>query len=190
MVQLHMDTNPMRRRLAGAALTLLLVAGPTAPARADLWTGSCALRVTLSFDTAVRPPLGSPSYDIDAEPAADLDLTTGGIQPCVRTLSSEAFGTTSASGNGDATAWSCGATFARGSWIQTFDAEGPQPFSGTHVLTGSWGNWVLQVQSPSLNVVGIGDFTLQAAEATKTPSCATGSLQSVTMVGVLVFQDP
>jgi hypothetical protein len=185
-----MDTNKRRPRLVGAALALLLVAGGSAPARADLWTGACALRVTLTFHSPVRPPLSAPGYDIEASGAADLDLTTPGIQPCARTLSGGAFGTTQAGGSGSAAAWSCGATVGRGSWDQSFDEEGPQGFSGSHVLTGTWGDWTLHVQTPSLNVVGVGNLALQAVEATKTPSCATGSLQSVTMVGVLVFQDP
>lgn len=185
-----MDKNKRRPRLLGAALALLLVAGGAAPARADLWTGACALRVTLTFHSPVRPPLSAPGYDIEAAGAADLDLTTPGIQPCARTLSGGAFGTTQAGGSGSATAWSCGTTVARGSWDQSFDEEGPPGFSGSHVLTGTWGDWTLHVQTPSLNVVGVGELALQAVEATKTPSCATGSLQSLTMVGVLVFQDP
>lgn len=177
-------------RFLGALLAVLLVAGPAAPAGADLWSGACALRVTVSFRADVRPPLSSPNYDITASGAADLDLTTPGIQSCAHTLSGEVFGSTAAGGSGNATVWSCAATVARGSWNQSFDAEGPASFSGTHVLTGSWGAWTLHVQSPTLNVVGVAELALQAAEAVKTPSCAAGSLSSVTMIGVLVFQDP
>lgn len=184
-----MDTN-LRPRLLGALLSLLLVAGGAAPARADLWSGACALRVTMSFRSPARPPLSSPNYDISASGAADLDPTTGGIQPCVHTLSGDVLGSTAASGSGNALAWSCGTTVARGSWSQGFGAEGPAAFSGSHVLTGTWGAWTLQINSPTLNVVAVGELTLQAAEATKTPSCAAGSLSDVTMVGVLVFQDP
>ena len=185
-----MDTTKARPRLLGALLTLLLVTAGTTPARADLWTGACTVRVEIFFRSPARPPLSSPNYDLEVTGAVDLDPTTAGIQPCVRTLSDEPFGATFAGGSGNATAWSCAGTVARGSWSQSFDAEGPPPFSGTHVLTGAWGAWTLQIQSSSLNVIGVGELALQAAEAVKTPSCATGSLSSVTMIGTLVFQDP
>ncbi|HYO60619.1 MAG TPA: hypothetical protein VEU29_01820 [Actinomycetota bacterium] len=185
-----MDRTKKRPRVAAALLTILLVTAGAAPARADLWSGACALRLTLSFHSPVRPPVSAPAYELEATGAADLDLTTPGIQSCAHTLSGSAFGGTAAGGAGSAAAWSCGTTLGSGSWDQSFDEEGPQGFSGSHLLTGSWGSWTLQIRSQSLNVIGVGDFSLQAAEATKTPSCATGSLQSVTMVGVLVFQDP
>lgn len=185
-----METTRARPRLVAVLLTLLFVAGATGPAHAGLWTGACDVLVQISFRSPTRPPLSSPNYDIQVTGAVDLDPTTPGLQPCVHTLSGEAFGATFAGGSGNALAWSCAGTVARGSWSQSFGAEGPAPFSGTHVLTGPWGAWTLQVQSHSLNVVGVGNFVLQAAEATKTPSCATGSLSSVTMIGTLVFQDP
>lgn len=183
-------TTLVRPRLIGALLALLLVVAAAPPARAALWTGSCALRVTLSFRSPVRPPLSGPSYDIEATGAADLDLTRSGIQPCATTLTSSPTTGTGAGGSGSAIAWSCAGTVATGSWFQDFDAEGPAGFVGSHTLTGAWGAWTLEVQTPTPNVVGVGEFTLQAVEALKTPSCATGSLSSVTMVGVLVFQDP
>ena len=185
-----MKTITLRPKLLGALLALLLVAGDAVPARAGLWSGACGLRITIQFHAPVRPPLSSPSYDFEAVGAADLDPLTSGVQPCAFTLTGSALGGTSAGGSGLATAWSCAVTVARGSWQQTFDPEGPASFAGSHLLAGSWGAWTLQVQSPSLSVIGAGEFTLQAVDALKTPSCATGSLETVTLVGVLVFQDP
>lgn len=184
---MHESIKP---RLLGALLALLLVTGGATPARAALWSGTCAVQVTIAFRAPLRPPLSAPNYDISAGGAADLDPTTGGMQPCARTLSTEVFGTTAAGGSGHAIAWSCGTTLATGSWEQGFGAEGPAPFSGSHVLTGSWGAWTLAIHSTELNVIAVGELALQASEAGKTRSCATGSLESVTMVGVLVFQDP
>lgn len=185
-----MDGAIPRKKALGVALALLLVAGAASPARANLWTGACALRVRLTFDSAVRPPVASPSYDLQALPAADLDVTAPGIQPCAVTLSGSTFGTTAAEGSGSALAWSCGGTLGVGSWHQSFDAEGPGGFDGTHVLTGAWGSWTLHVQTPSLNVLGVGELTLDPADATKTLGCGVGSIDSVSMIGVLVFQDP
>ncbi|MDQ3952422.1 MAG: hypothetical protein M3279_05590 [Actinomycetota bacterium] len=185
-----MTSTTLRIRILGPLLALGLVAGGAAPARAELWTGACALRVTLTFHAPVRPPLSGPGYDLEASGAADLDLTKAGIQSCATTLTGSISSGTSAGGSGRAAAWSCGTTVASGSWSQSFDAEGPGGFVGTHTLTGTWGAWTLEVQNPTLNVVGVGEFTLQAAEALKTTSCATGSLSSVTMIGELVFQDP
>lgn len=181
--------KPRPRLLCTILATLVVVAG-AAPARADLWTGACALRVTIDFRAPVRPPLSGPNYDLYAVPGADLDLTQGGMQSCARTLSSQPLGSTSAEGWGTATAWSCGTTLARGGWTQAFDEEGPQEFSGTHVLTGTWGAWTLHIQSHDLHVVGVGEFTLAPTDAGKTPTCATAALESVTLVGTIVFQDP
>jgi hypothetical protein len=185
-----MHPTSILRRIPAIALALVLVTAAATPARADLWSGACTVRVTLSFRAPVRPPLSSPNYDLVLTGATDLDPLTSGVQACARTLSSEAFGNTGGGGSGTATAWSCGGTLGRGPWHQGFGAEGPPAFSGTHILTGTWGAWTLHVQSSTLNVVGVAELALQAAEATKTPSCATGSLESVTMVGVMVFQDP
>ena len=183
-------TTTLRIRIIAPLLALAVVAGGAVPARADLWTGACTLRLTLYFGAPVRPPLSGPSYDIEAAGAADLDLTKAGTQPCATTLTGALSSGTAAGGSGRAAAWSCGITVASGSWQQSFDAEGPAGFFGTHTLFGAWGAWTLVVQSQSLNVIGVGEFTLQAAEALKTPACASGSISSVTMVGELVFQDP
>lgn len=185
-----MDKPTRRSRLAGLGLALLLVTGAAAPARAGLWSGACALRLTISFSSGARPPLSSPSYGLSATGAADLDLLKPGIQACATTVTGAISSATGAGGTGQALAWSCGTTVATGSWSQSFDAEGPAGFSGTHALTGTWGDWTLEVHSNELNVFGVGNFVLQPGEATKTTSCAIGSLDSVTMIGELVFQDP
>lgn len=185
-----MTRSKARPRRLGLVVLALAIAAGAAPARADLWTGSCALRVTIDFRSPVRPPLSGPNYDVYAAPGADLDLTTGGAQSCARTLSSHPLGSTWAEGSGAATAWSCGTTLARGSWTQAFDEEGPQEFSGTHILTGTWGAWTLQVQSDDLHVIGVGELTLDPLQAGRTPTCATAALESLTLVGTIVFQDP
>ena len=185
-----MNRAKTRQKTLGAVLALLLVAGGASPARAGLWTGACTVQVAISFDFPVRPPIASTSYTIDAWGAADLDVTTAGLQSCAVTLGGSAFSGTSAHGDGSAVVWSCAETVALGSWDQSFDEEGPANFAGTHVLTGSWGAWTLHVQTPSLNVIGVGELTLHPSDATKTLGCGVGSVESVTMVGTLVFQDP
>lgn len=187
---LHMDTTKTRRRMFGLALALCLVAGGASPARAGLWSGACALRVAITFDTPVRPPVASTSYTIEAIGAVDLDVLTPGLQSCAFTLTGSPAGATGAIGHGSALVWSCAETVALGSWHQSFEAEGPPAFSGTHVLTGSWGAWTLHVQTPALNVLGVGELTLDPSAATRTVGCGVGSIESVTMVGTLVFQDP
>lgn len=181
----------MRHRIFLAAATAAaLFAATAAPARAGLWTGACALRVRLDFSSPMRGPLDGGGYQLDVAAVADLDPTKVGAQPCAATLSAEVTTGTSVSGAGTATVWSCGAMAGGGTWHQTFDPEGPAGFSGSHRLAGAWGAWTLQVANPSLTVVGVGELTLQAAEGTKTPACALGQMDSVTMVGTLVFQDP
>lgn len=179
-----------RRKVLGVALALVVVAGTASPARASLWSGACALRLTIDFESAVRPPLASPNYTLSATGAADLDVLTPGVQPCAVTLADSNFSGTAAGGTGSALAWSCAGTVANGWWEQSFGAEGPDGFTGSHVLSGAWGAWTLHVQTPTPNVVGVGEFTLDPSDATKTLGCGVGSLGDVTMVGVLVFQDP
>jgi hypothetical protein len=180
----------MRHRTLIAATVAALIATTVTPAQANLWTGACALRITVNFRSPARPPLTSTGYDLDVAGLADLDLTRPGVQSCAATLSGEPTTETWVAGSGFASVWSCGASLGTGTWHQTFDPEGPGGFSGSHTFAGSWGAWTLQVANPTLNVVGAGEFTLQAVEATKTPGCAIGQIQSVTMVGTLVFQDP
>lgn len=169
-------------------VALAAVVNSASPALADPITGACALRLTIQFESAVRPPVAAPSYGLEATGAADLDVTTPGIQPCAVTLSSDASTETSAQGNGSALAWSCTGTLGQGSWEQSFGEEGPAGFDGTHVLTGAWGSWTLHLQSRSLKVAGVGELTLDPADATKTLGCGVGSTGSVTMIGVVVFQ--
>ena len=180
----------MRRKFLLAAILGAMFASVVPPAHAGLWSGACAVRVTMDFRSPVRPPLASAGYDLSLEGLVDLDLTKSGMQSCVTTLTGEATGGTYAGGSGVASVWSCAGVVAQGTWHQSFDPEGPDGFSGTHALTGGWGAWTLSVANSSLNVLGAGELTLQAVETLKTPSCATGTLSSVTMVGTLVFQDP
>lgn len=179
------------KTLLTALVAVALVAGGVTPARANLWTVTCSLRITLAFRSPVRPPLANPTYDLDVAGLADLDIGRVGTQPCASTLTgTQPLIGTGVWGSGFAPVWSCGLSLGSGSWNQSFDSEGPAGFSASHTITGSWGAWTVEVLSPSLNVVGVGEFTLQAVEALKTPQCASGVLDSVTMVGQMVFQDP
>lgn len=180
----------MRKRFLMAATAAALFASVVPPAQAGLWSGACAVLVTIDFRSPVRAPLDNVAYDLTLESLTDLDLTKAGMQSCVTTLTGEATGGTWAGGSGIASVWSCAGVVAQGTWHQSFDPEGPEGFSGTHALTGGWGAWTLSVANSSLNVLGAGELTLQAVEALKTPSCAAGTLSSVTMIGTLVFQDP
>jgi hypothetical protein len=180
----------MRKKLLVTTAAAVLFSSVAPPAGANLWSGACAVLVTLSFRAPVRAPLDNVAYDLSLEPITDLDLTRPGIQSCVHTLTGEATGGTYAAGSGIASVWSCAASLGQGPWHQSFDPEGPEGFSGTHVLTGSWGAWTLSVANPSLNVLGVAHLTLQAVQALNTPSCAVGTLDSVTMVGTMVLQDP
>jgi hypothetical protein len=181
----------MRRNILGVTAVAIAMLGTTiTPAGAGPWTGVCALRVTIQFRQPMRAPLSNGAYDLDIASLADADPTKAGSQACAATLAGEPTTGTYVSGTGHASVWSCAAAVGGGTWHQEFDPEGPAGFFGSHTLGGSWGAWTLQVSNPSLSVVGVGEFTLQAVEATKTPSCGTGELDSVTMVGALVFQDP
>ena len=180
----------MRQKIFIAAMAAALSTTIVTPAQAGLWSGACGLRITVQFRSPMTAPVDNALYDLDIAGLNDLDLTKPGIQSCVATLTGEATTGTAVYGSGRTTSWSCGAALGGGTWHQSFDPEGPPSFSGTHTFAGSWGAWTVQVANPTLNVVGAGEFTLQAVEATKTPSCASGNIYSVTMVGTMFFQDP
>ena len=61
---------------------------------------------------------------------------------------------------------------------------------GSHTVTGTWGDWQLTLIDDDLEVVGVADLTLAAGEATKLAQCPLIGFSSLSMTGVLVFQDP
>ncbi len=71
---------------AAAVVAVALLATVAPPARASLWTGSCVLRITVNFNSAVRVPFSAPSYSLDVAGVQDLDPLTTGTQPCATTM--------------------------------------------------------------------------------------------------------
>lgn len=178
--------------MSGLSMILLVVTGPQASAQ--VWTGACVLNVTFQFGSPVRLTGTNPGYTISVTPAADLDPTWSGSQPCVTSLDAlSPARATSVSASGSSTLWTCGSVLASGRWDQQWtDRSGnssPPAVFGSHTIAGSWGDWVLEVRNPSLNFLGIMPLTVHPSSASKIAQCSTG-ISSLTMTGVMEFQDP
>lgn len=181
---------------------LCLVAALLPPAQAQakanaLFTGACAVEVTIEFDSPVSLTGTRPDYDISLEGAVDLDASTAGQQACALTFDTfDPLRRTAAGGSGDSTLWSCTSAASSGSWTQSFlDGNGmqsPDTVFGTHSIFGTWDAWTLEVTTPSLNFVGVAELTLQSVNENEKllNECVLIGVRSLTMVGVMVFQDP
>lgn len=173
---------------------LLLILHISTEARASLWSGACLVSVTFNFENNIRLVDGAPDYSVELEALADLDVMRPGMQGCMITLDAlEPSRATSGGGSGSSSEWSCAAAVGSGSWEQSWtDGSGsssPPGFSGSHTITGSWNDWVLTVRNPSLNVVGVAHLSAPF-DTQEVDRCVLVGLSEVTMVGVLLFQDP
>lgn len=180
--------------IISAVMAVMITSAPQVGA--SVWTGACVLDLTFHFNSLIRLTGTAPDYSIDVSPAADLDLTKSGSQACAITLDPlEPSRTTEVvAEDGSSTLWSCSSVLGSGSWDQGWRDGGgsssPPSFLGSHTITGTWGEWVLTVSSPSLNVIGVANLTIAPEDAAKIDRCPLTGLASVTMTGVLVFQDP
>lgn len=181
-----------------AVLSLCALLFPAGQAGANaLFTGACAVRVRVDFASpGIRLSGTSPNYNISLEGAVDLDPLSSGTQACAITFDTlEPLRRTAASGSGNSTFWSCTSVVASGSWNQSFvDRNGqqsPSPVFGSHSLFGTWDAWTLEVTSPGLNFIGVAELTLDGVpQNQKVTDCPLSSVQSLTMIGTMVFQDP
>lgn len=172
-----------RRTVVAASLVLGMLAGQI-PAQASVWTGACPVQVDFSFGSKVRSAatLSRPSYSVSISNALGL--------PCAVSLEvSQPLRTTSGGGNGTSLVWTCESTYASGSWSQQWSPSLP-PVSGSHVITGTWGDWTLIATSSSLNYAGVAALTVHPLQAAKLLQCETGGITSLSMLGTMVFQDP
>lgn len=183
------------RKTLVIVLCVLLLAALAPAARAGVFTGTCALNVTFNFDTPVRSITSTQarmatSYNVNAGDAADLNPLKAGSQGCAINASPlDPFRGTSASGGGSAISWTCEAVAASGSWDQQFHPD-PDPVSGSHTIAGTWGNWVMFVNNPSLSFTATINLTVAPADAGKLAQCETNGITSLRMTGVMHLQDP
>ncbi len=187
----------MLRKIVVIVATLAGLFAGAPPARASLWSGTCALDVTFSFSSPVRSPnpgsltVTTPTYSISVAPAVDLNPLTSTAEPCAVTLSgTNPFRSTSVSAGGSSAFWTCEEANAGGSWNQAWDGS-PPSVSGSHVISGGPNVWTMVVHnSPSLTFVGTMQLTVHRDDAAKLAQCELGGITSLKMTGVMVFQDP
>lgn len=159
------------------ALATFGLGAPSASA-SGLTHGECVVNLTFDFDSPVRSTLTSPTYSLS------------GLGQCFTLLNTDLDPTTSIVGSGGSVVWSCGATWAGGTWDQSWDPA-PPSVAGNHFIAGTWGAWEIVVQGPGY--LAVGEFTTRAgdpSEALKVAPCATGGIDKIKMTGVLSFQDP
>ena len=171
--------------LIGTTMALLAVGAPQA--NATIFTGACAMSLAFSFDSPVTAVPHAVSYSVAGGTARMINQVTKGC--VVDTSALSPLRSTSASGDGFATAWSCEAVAGLGTWQQSWDPD-PAPMSGTHVITGTWGHWTMAVTSSSLNFTGEMELTVDPLDAGKLTQCTSNGITALRMIGVMHFQDP
>jgi hypothetical protein len=174
------------RKLA-APLVILVVAFASPPAHATVFSGACAVSVNFSFNSPVTATPKSIGYSVALGPARTVTQVTRGCVTDVSPLSP--FRSTSGSGSGHAVTWTCEAAVGLGTWEQSWDPD-PPPMSGAHSIAGTWGDWTMVVNSSALNFVGEMELTVDPADAAKLAQCATSGISSLSMIGIMHFQDP
>jgi hypothetical protein len=181
------------------ASTLLGAIAP--PASAGVFTGTCVLNFSFEFGTPVRSvtsltaagpsaPEALMTYDVTAYTGADLNPLKAGSQSCAMDVEPlDPFRETAAFGSGDALSWTCEEAAGTGSWHQDFYPD-PDSVDGAHVLTGTWDNWVMVVNNPTLSFTGTINLTVAPADVGKLAQCETNGISSLRMIGVMHLQDP
>jgi hypothetical protein len=185
-----------KKTLFVVAQAVSLLVATAAPGHAALFSGACTLEVTINFDSPVTMTDSNPGYSLTISGGTDLDSSRAGNQACVTSLDFvDPFRRTFGDGVGDSTTWTCTSAFSSGSWDQSwYDERGsgsPPPLTGTHTLIGTWNAWLLEVTSPSLNYVAVGELRVAPEhQGAITSACQKGGIRSLKLVGTLVFQDP
>lgn len=184
----------LRRTIVVMCAVAALLASAVPPVNAGLYSGTCVLKVTFNFNSPVKTLNTAPGYSVSVSPAADVDPTWSGQQPCAVSLDPlSPARETSVSASGSSSIWACGGVLASGSWDQQWTDESgsasPSAVFGSHTITGTWGAWTLEVRNSSLSFVGVAELTVDPSDATKASRCPSG-FSSLTMTGVMAFQDP
>jgi hypothetical protein len=168
-------------------MVVSLLAFGAPQAQANVFSGVCAVGLTFQFDRPVTAVPAPVHYDIFAGAPRGVTLANG---PCVSDVEPlSPFRNMSASGSGDAVTWSCEAVVGLGSWEQSFNPD-PPPMFGSHTITGTWGDWTMVVRNAQLNYTGEIQLTLDPFDAAKSAQCAAGGISTLSMTGVMHFQDP
>jgi hypothetical protein len=178
------------------ALVACFLVNISPPARASIFTGTCALRLEFSFDTPVQSltaPVeraAAPSYQASIAGAADFNPLAPGVQACVvDNTPTSPFKGTSGFLSGTAIAWACEAAAGSGTWEQDWHPD-PGAVFGAHTIAGTWGNWVVAVNNSNLSFTGTANLTVAPEDEAKLAECELGGISDLSMVGVMHFQDP
>jgi hypothetical protein len=182
----------VRRAVTVWAVAALLV-GMAQPARAVVWSGSCALSVRFNFSpyvtsaTSTPGMVSSPDYWLTVGPAADLNPTTTTKEPCAASLAGvPPIISTAVTAEGTATAWTCEGILGGGRWTQSWGGGLPT-VSGTHTVSGGPGGITITITSlPSANFVA--EIELVVTDALRMAQCGIGSILSLQTTGIMQFQ--
>jgi hypothetical protein len=188
----------MAKKPFALALIVCLFWNIAPPARATIFTGTCAVALDFEFSAPIRSvtsatapqPKAAASYEVSIFGLTDLNPLTGGVEACVvDNTPTNPFKRTFGSASGNAIAWNCEETLGSGTWQQDWDPD-PGAVFGAHTIAGTWGNWVMVVNNDSLSFTGTMHLTVAPEHATKLAECETNGMTHLSMVGIMHFQDP
>ena len=163
------------------------------PAHAEIVSnGACTLDVTFTF-TAPPTVGGTVGYTVRVNP-----LTSSCTMDSGATVPADALGSAGA-GNGGTSVSGCGVLGGIGPWSEGFAGYEPTIWDGTHVVAGTWLGATMYVNSTPggsyLNFNSVILLTPSPSDPTgnlnKMKTCeAGGTVTSIKMLGVQVFNDP
>lgn len=155
--------------------------------------GVCTLDMTFTFTSSPTLLGSSPGYTISVD-----ETNSGCTLDTLQSIPVDGSGS-AAAGSGGTSLSRCGVLAGIGPWNQSFEGKAPAVIGGTHVVSGTW-------ESATMVVTGFPGHTLTyftgvielaphpdepLANAGKTNTCANGgSVSSIRMLGVQVFNDP
>jgi hypothetical protein len=178
----------LRRTALLATLIVTALTWSAPNANAWLSTGACAVRVQFTFNARVKSSAVALTH-----PSFSVSLSSLLGESCAITLSGlDPIHSTNASASGTSTIWTCESVFAGGSnWNQSFGPTVAPVDNALFTVTGSWGDWnIVLLDTGPPTYVGEVHLTLDPFQALTLAACETGGITSLSMVGVLVFQDP
>lgn len=163
-----------RRLTAVLCLVVAMTATSVPNANAALSTGVCVIGLTFTFDSP-----------ISAASAPDFSFSGGGT--CAATLGGSPTGSVSIWGDGGSVIWNCAGVVATGgNWNQVFSQQIPN-VNGSFTIAPVNGAYVFTVTGPGF--VGTAQMTL-LTDAASIATCPLNSVRSLSMAGVMEFQDP
>lgn len=158
-----------------------------------LVNGVCTLDMTFTFSSSPTLLGSSPGYTISVN-----ETNSGCTLDTLDEIPVDASGS-AAAGSGGTSLAKCSVLAGVGPWNQSFEGKAPAVFDGSHVVSGTWEGATMVVTGYPGHALtyftGVIELVPHPSEplvnAGKTNTCVNGgSVLSIRMLGVQVFNDP